>query len=67
METQTLLNLLFGSGLVLLGAYTLYHEKDLIRLERKAGRYIKAFFKALIYTLKERSAKNESGYNKYPT
>lgn len=58
METQTLLNLLFNSGLVLLGSYALYREKDLIRFERKAGRYIKAFFKALIYTLKERSFEN---------
>lgn len=67
METQTLLNLLFNIGLVLLGAYTIYREKDLIRLERKAGRYIKAFFKALIYTLKERSVKDESGFNEYST
>ncbi len=38
---------------IILCGYCIYREKDLIRFERKAWRYIKAFFKALYYTAKE--------------
>lgn len=33
--------------------YAIYHEKDLIKMERKIYKYIKAFLKACYYTCKE--------------
>lgn len=33
--------------------YAIYRESDLVRFERKAWRFIKAFFKALYYTTKD--------------
>ena len=34
--------------------YAIYREKDLIRLERKAWKYAKAFFKSVYYTIRDR-------------
>lgn len=42
---------------VALVCYAIYREKDLIKFERKIARYIKAFFKALYYTIKEKQTK----------
>lgn len=53
MTTETLLQLAFWVLLVYIGVQAILHEKQLIRFERKAWRYIKAFFKALYYTAKE--------------
>lgn len=54
MTTLTILKLFFNIGLVLLGAYAIYREKDLIKFERKVKKYVKAFFKALYYTVLEK-------------
>lgn len=51
---QFFLNLI----LVYVGAMTLIHERELIRFERKAKKYIKAFFKAIYLTIKEKRDKN---------
>lgn len=53
MTTLTFLEFLFQVILVLIGAYAIYREQDLAKFERKVARYIKAFFKALYYTVKE--------------
>lgn len=55
MATETIMQLLFNALLVYIGAMAIIHEKQLIRFERRAWRYIKAFFKALYYTIKERA------------
>ena len=60
MTTLTFIKFLFNIGLVLLGAYAIYREKDLIKFERKVWKYTKAFFKALYYTILERKNKNNA-------
>ncbi len=57
MTTETLMQLAFWVLLVGIGIQAILHEQQLIRFERKAWRYIKAFFKALYYTVKEKAAK----------
>lgn len=57
MSTETIMQFLFNVLLVYIGIQAIIHEKQLIRFERKAWRYIKAFFKALYYTAKEKAAK----------
>ncbi len=39
---------------VILCVYGVYHEKSLIKFERMLGRYIKGFFKAVVYTVRDR-------------
>ncbi len=34
--------------------YLIYREKDLIKFERKVWKYVKAFFKAVVYTVAEK-------------
>lgn len=51
MTTSTVLCFFFNTALVILGAYAIYREKELIKFERKVKKYIKAFFKAMYYTL----------------
>lgn len=34
--------------------YAIYREKDLIRFERKVRKYIKAFFKAVYFSVKDK-------------
>lgn len=67
MTTLTILKFLFNLSLVLLGAYAIYREKDLIRFERKVWKYTKAFFKALYYTVSKKQIEDnesvESLYN----
>ncbi len=38
--------------------YAIYREKDLIRLEKKIYKYIKAFFLSCYYTIKEKRCKD---------
>ncbi len=54
MTTLALIKLFAEIAVILLGAYAIYREKDLIRLERKIAKYIKAFFKAVYYTILEK-------------
>ncbi len=56
MTTLALLKLFIGLCVITLGAYSIYREKDIARIERKLGRYIKAFFKALAYTIHDKRA-----------
>ena len=51
MSTAHLIEFFIQICLILLGAYAIAHEKELIHFERKAWKYIKAFFKALYYTI----------------
>ena len=60
MTALTIIKFLFNISLVLLGAYAIYREKDLIKFERKVWKYTKAFFKALYYTVLERKNKNKA-------
>lgn len=52
MSTETILQFFFGLVLTIIGTQAILHEQELIRFERKAAKYIKAFFKALYYTAK---------------
>ncbi len=63
MTTLTIIQFSVMTGLVLLGAYALYREKDLIKFERKVKKYIKAFFKALYYTILEKRKVKDSSAN----
>lgn len=54
MTTLALLKLFAEVALVLLGAYAIYREKDIAKFERKVAKYIKAFFKAVYYTVKQK-------------
>lgn len=54
MTTFAIVKLFAEVALVLLGAYAIYREKDIARFERKALKYIKAFFKAVYYTVLEK-------------
>ncbi len=56
MSTLALLKLFIGLCVITLGAYSIYRERDIARFERKLGRYIKAFFKALKYTIRDKRA-----------
>ncbi len=57
MTTLTIIKFFFNIGLVLLGAYAIYREKDLIKFERTAKKYVKAFFKAVYYSVLEKKNK----------
>ena len=48
------LQIVFMLTLILVGSYMIFREKDLIKLERKAKKYVKAFFKALQLTIQEK-------------
>lgn len=52
MSSTTIMEFFFDIFLVCVGACAIIHEKELARFERKAAKYIKAFFKALYYTAK---------------
>ncbi len=54
MTTLALIKLFAEISLILLGAYAIYREKDIARFERKLAKYIKAFFKAVYYTILEK-------------
>ncbi len=54
MTTFASLQIVFMLTLILIGAYAIFREKDLIRFERKVKKYVKAFFKALYLTLLEK-------------
>ena len=65
MTTLAIFKILVQSTLIILAAYSIYREKDLIKLERKAVKYIKAFFKALYYTVRRK--KSDNNMSKLPT
>lgn len=54
MTTFAIVKLFAEVALILLGAYAIYREKDIARFERKALKYIKAFLKAVYYTVLEK-------------
>ncbi len=54
MTTFASLQIVFMLTLILIGAYAIFREKDLIRFERKVKKYVKAFFKALYLTVQEK-------------
>lgn len=58
MTTLAIFKILVQTALILLAAYSIYREKDLIKLERKVAKYVKAFFKALYYTVRRRKSDN---------
>ncbi len=58
MATLTIVKFLFQLVLICVGAYALLHEKQLAKFERKAVKYIKAFFKAVYLSYKEKRERN---------
>ncbi len=57
MTTFASLQIVFMLTLILIGAYTIFRERDLIKFERKVKKYVKAFFKALYLTIQEKKNK----------
>lgn len=53
MNVKDVFILILEITAILLLCYAVYREKDLIKFERKAWFYIKAFFKALFYTVRD--------------
>lgn len=51
MSTETILQLIFNIFLTAVGVTAILHERELILFERKAKKYIKAFIKAVYYTI----------------
>lgn len=61
MTTLTLVKFAFNLALVLLGVFAIYKEKELIKFERKVKKYVKAFLKAVYYTiLQKKNQKKEA-------
>lgn len=58
MSSGTILNFFFNVFLVFIGAMAIIHEEELARFERKAAKCIKAFFKGVYLTIKERHEKH---------
>ena len=54
MATLTIIKFFFNLFLISIGVYALLHEKALARFERKAVKYMKAFFKAIYLSCKEK-------------
>lgn len=50
MSTQSLIQFFISVGLIFLGSYAIYHQKDIARLERKFIRKVKVYARALIWT-----------------
>ena len=53
MTMLDLLRIFFELSLIFAGCFVIYKEKALIKFEKKAARYIKGFFKACAYTLRD--------------
>lgn len=51
MTNETIMQFLLNLVLVYICAMAIIHEKQLIRFERKIWKYIKAFLKAVYYTI----------------
>lgn len=49
MSTESLIKFFIGVGLIFLGSYAIYREKDLIRLERKLKRKVKVYVRAFVW------------------
>lgn len=58
MSSETIMQFFFIVLLIYIGAQMIIHEKELARFERKAWRYVKAFFKGVYVTIKERHEKH---------
>ncbi len=56
MTTLSLLKLFIGLCVITLGAYSIYREKDIAKFERKLVKYVKAFFKALVFSIRDKKA-----------
>ncbi len=54
MATLTIVKFFFQLFLIFICAYGILHEKELVKLERKAVKYVKAFFKAAYLCIKEK-------------
>lgn len=50
MSTEHLIEFFIGVGLIFLGSYAIYREKDLIRVERKLKRKVKVYVRAFVWT-----------------
>ncbi len=59
MELSVIITVIVGITLTVLGAIGILNEQKLVKLERKLGRYIKAFLKALVYTINDKKQAKE--------
>lgn len=66
MTILAIFKILVLCALVILASYSIYREADLIKFERKVGKYIKAFFKALYYSIRNRKSSSDN-VSKMPT
>ena len=66
MTTLAIFKILVLSALIILASYSIYREADLVKFERKLGKYIKAFFKALYYTIRNKKT-SLNNVSKMPT
>ena len=62
MTTEHLIEFFIGVGLIVLGSYAIYREKDLVRFERKVKRKIKVYARAFVWAteayIAERTGRN---------
>ncbi len=59
MELSVIITVIVGVALTVLGTIGILNEQKLVKLERKLGRYIKAFLKAVVYTINEKKQSSE--------
>lgn len=59
MSEETILEMLWWTALVLVGCEAILHEHQIAKMEKKAWKYIKCFFKALKISAKEFLKKGE--------
>lgn len=60
MSLSSLYEILFYVVLIVIGSCAILNEEKIARAERKAAKYVKAFFKAIYLTLKEKNSQNKS-------
>ena len=59
MSNETVFELVFDVFLMFIGVQAILNEQKLVKFERKAKKHIKAFFKAIYLSIKEkRESKN---------
>ena len=63
MTLFTFIKVVFELSAIALLCYGIYHEKDLVKFERKVFKYVKAFVLSCAYSVKDLLVKKESTSN----
>lgn len=58
MSNTQIIRLLVDAIAIIFVIYCVYREKDIAKWERKVWKYVKSFFKAVIFTVQEKSTTN---------